>query len=129
MDENAARIVAECIREKKARLDLRGCNLAGDDLDTIFIPFRHSRQEYAHITEISLRDTAITVLPECTGSFSALKILDAGNTGLSELPESIANLSGLESLLLDYTHIVRLPEALLRLRFLKKVVVYDNIIL
>jgi hypothetical protein len=36
MDENAARIVAECIREKKACLDLRGCGLAGEVFNTVF---------------------------------------------------------------------------------------------
>jgi hypothetical protein len=130
MNENAARIVDECIHKKKACLDLRGCDLSGCDLNMLFIPFQYSRQnlEYAPITGISLRDTGITVLPDCIGSFFALKTLDAGNTGLSELPESIANLSGLENLFLDHTDIVRLPEGLLRLPVLKKVVVYDNII-
>jgi hypothetical protein len=103
MNKNAARIVDECIHKKKARLDLRGCDLSGCDLNMLFMPFQHSRQ-------------------------NLLKTLDVGNTCLSELPENIANLSGLENLFLDHTDIVRLPEGLLRLPVLKKVVVYDNII-
>jgi hypothetical protein len=124
---NAGQVIEECLHGTKHRLNFRGCNLAGQDIDALFTPLVNSLPALRQISSIILRDTRIAALPDTIGCFAALKSLDLGGTPLTELPESIGSLACLEALYLDGTNITKLPEVLLALSRLKKVVVYDNI--
>jgi len=84
------------------------------------------REHLFGLTELDLRESNITHLPESIGQLTKLLWLDLSENNLISLPESIGSLIGLTELVLDGNNLTSLPESIGKLTGLYELDLSEN---